>query len=175
MQFLLEIPPPDATTLKIQIYCKLLKSEITLFRLHARKWQTFSTIDLKATSLTWAALAITDQKSFIRSFEYHIQILSIKISPVHHCAPTQPPLDHDVNKLESPLPDDASTWISAFLANCFFLRRGFLKFFLHIFLCRILTLIVAPPYAGVSWYEQTWVYSTWCCFDTTIDFWEEDF
>lgn len=56
------------------------------------------------------------------------------------------PGDHDYNKFESTLSEDASTQAAAFLAHRF--KKKILKYFLNIFFCEISSLTVAHPIPG---------------------------
>lgn len=61
----------------------------------------------------------------------------------------------------------------------FFLTKWFLRFlkiFLIIYFCVKIwppPPIVAPPYPQGSWFESTWIYSTWGCFHTIFSFSEQ--
>lgn len=57
-----------------------------------------------------------------------------KLPPPSLC-PHHNPRDHDVNRCEYTLPEDALIWVTAFLAD-WFLRRRFFKIFLNIFICK---------------------------------------
>ena len=83
--------------------------------------------------------------------------------------PHPTPGDHDLNKLESTLPEDAFILICTFLAWLFFKRKFWKMFSIYSFV-KLDPPLVAPPLPREPWFEQTWIYTTWGCLNTSLSF-----
>ena len=99
-----------------------------------------------------------------------------KISSIYSYVKLWPPIvahpthgGHDFHNLESTLPKNAFTQVSALLADEF-LRRTFLKIYSIYSYVKLRPHIVAPPYPRGSWFSQLWIYTTWGCFHTSFSF-----
>lgn len=108
---------------------------------------------------------------------YSIYILT-KTWPPPPLLPHPTPRDHDLNKLNFTLSEDASTNFQLFCPYGFFRRKTIKIFSMY---CYVKLYI--PSYSRGSWFEQTLISTTsvWECFHTKLSFsgqmvfWEEDF
>ena len=97
--------------------------KIKYFSLHCnvKSWPPLWTHTMW-THTTWRCFHTSNSFSaywFLRRFWkifLYIFLCNIPILPLP-CGPIVPPRDHDLNKLESTQPDDASTQVTAFLNN----------------------------------------------------------
>ena len=124
---------------------------------------------------TLSKIAFTKVTAFLgkcfyrKSFKIFFYIFLCKNLFPLPCDPILPPGNHDLNKFETSLPDDASKQlVPAFLPK-WFLRR-FLKIYTIYSYVKLRPPIVAQPYPWGSWFSQLWIYTTWGCIHTSFSF-----